>query len=85
MVPGPSVDRHHLVPKLKGGAKGEVVLMHKVCHRKIHSVLTEAEIARDYPTVAALRTHPEIARFIAWVAGKPPEFLVRHAGGRRKR
>jgi hypothetical protein len=76
---------HHLVPRLKGGARGPVVRLHQICHSTIHTVLTEAELARSYREVAALRTHPEIARFVAWVAGKPPGFHARSAGPRRRR
>lgn len=76
---------HHLVPKLKGGRHGPTVLLHQICHNEIHAALSEAEVARSYASVEALRAHPRIARFIAWVAGKPPGFHSRTAGGRRKR
>lgn len=76
---------HHLVPKLKGGKRGPTVLLHQICHNEIHASLTEAELARDYASVEALRAHPRIARFLDWVATKPPAFHNRTAGGRRKR
>jgi len=76
---------HHLTPKLKGGRRGPVARLHQICHNEIHAALTEAEIARDYATIEALRAHPRIARFIAWVRDRPPEFHARSAGGRRKR
>lgn len=75
--------RHHLVPRLKGGKRGETVLLHHICHKEIHATLSEAEIARGYSSVAALRTHPRLARFIAWVAKRPPGFASRTAGKRR--
>ena len=77
--------RHHLIPRLKGGAKGDTVLLHAICHREIHATLTEAELARDYATIAALCAHPRLAKFVAWVARRPPAFNARVAGGRRKR
>lgn len=82
MVAGPSVDRHHWVPKSKGGRDAEP--MHTVCHRKIHNVLDERSLARDYDTPEKLRAHPEIARFLTWVARKPPTFTSRHRGSRRR-
>lgn len=57
--------------------------MHRVCHKKIHAVLTEKELARDFATPDALHGHPEIASFIRWVQRKPPEWNARHASPRR--
>lgn len=65
---------HHLVPRLKGGKRGPTVLLHQICHNTIHATLSEAELARNYATVEALRAHPALTRFRAWVQGKPPAF-----------
>jgi hypothetical protein len=83
--PGAPASRHHLLPKLKGGRGGETVLLHHLCHKEIHAALTEAELARDYATIEALRAHPRIARFVGWVARRPPGFTSRVPGGRRRR
>ncbi|KIN74703.1 HNH endonuclease family protein [Sulfitobacter guttiformis] len=76
---------HHLIPKLKGGKGGPTVLLHHICHREIHASLTEAELARDYRTVDALRAHPRLAKFATWVRKRPPGFLSKIPGGMRKR
>ena len=76
---------HHLIPKLKGGARGPTVLMHRICHREIHATLTEAELARSYATPEALRAHPRLATFAAWVARRPPAFDSKVPGRRRGR
>ncbi len=76
---------HHLVPKLKGGKGGPVVRLHQICHNEIHATLTEAELAREYSTLAALQAQPRLAAFIRWVGKRPPEFHSRSAGGRRKK
>ncbi|MEM9639841.1 MAG: HNH endonuclease, partial [Pseudomonadota bacterium] len=76
---------HHLIPKLKGGKGGPTVLLHHICHREIHATLTEAELARDYADMDALRRHPRLEKFIAWVRKRPPGFLSKVPGGRRKR
>ena len=74
---------HHLVPKLRGGKHGPTVLLHQICHNEIHATLRETELARAYATPEALRAHPRLARFIAWVARRPPGFHSRVPGRRR--
>lgn len=80
--PGARQSRHHLVPKLKGGARGETVRLHQVCHAAIHARHGEAALARHLADVASLRADPEIARFLAWVRAKPDDF---HASTRSTR
>lgn len=82
MLAGSSVDRHHFLPRCEGGR--ETRWVHRVCHRKIHSLFTERELATTYDTPAALRAHPEMARFIGWLRGKHPEFCIRTATARAK-
>ena len=77
--------RHHLVPKLRGGKGGETVLLHQICHKEIHATLTETELARVYNTAEALRAHPHLAKFVRWVAKRPPGFDARSTGNRRGR
>ncbi len=69
LVAGPSVDEHHLLPKSHGGKSKTPI--HRICHRKIHATLSERELAKDFNTWSALKMHPEIAAFVAWVANKP--------------
>lgn len=77
---GRRVEWHHPVPKSRGGR--ETVPIHPICHRTIHATLANVELARDYADAAALRAHPEIAKFVAWISDKDPDF---HAPTRRKR
>jgi len=68
------MNRHHLVPLSKGGKGTPTLMMHKICHSKIHAVLSERELLTHYNTVERLQAHEEIAKFIKWVQKKPPEF-----------
>lgn len=81
-VPPALRDAHHLVPKSRGGVL--TVWMHRVCHKQIHALFTETELARHYPSAEALRAHPEIAKFIAWVSDKPCDFNPPTQRSRRK-
>jgi hypothetical protein len=67
-----NIDKHHLIPKTFKGK--ETVLLHRICHRKIHASITERELANVYNTVDLICTHPEIDKFVKWVANKPPDY-----------
>jgi hypothetical protein len=72
------VEYHHPVPKSRGGR--ETVPIHPICHRTLHQTLTNKEL--ELLSLDELRAQPEIARFLAWIANKDPDF---HAPTRRKR
>ncbi len=67
------------MPKARGGRETEP--LHPICHRAIHAAYTNRELERDYATPERLRVSPELARFVAWVADKPPDFHLRTARG----
>ncbi len=69
---GERVEWHHPVPKSRGGR--QKVPVHPICHRTIHATLSNGELASGYTTAEALRSHPDIARFLAWVRDKEPDF-----------
>lgn len=72
-IPESQMDAHHLVPKSKGGRKTE--FLHRICHRQIHALFTETELAKHYFTVDAILEHPEAVKFVEWVKRKPPDFM----------
>lgn len=84
---GARASRHHLTPKLEGGAGRPTVLLHQICHSAIHARFTEAELARRLAEIESLRTAPELARFLHWVRTKPPGFhrATRRTKGRQGR
>lgn len=83
MIAGPSLDQHHPVPRSHGGR--ETVTMHKICHRAIHAMLSERELAEAFSGFDRLRAHPLLAQFIAWVKKRPPEYYDRTRWSRRRR
>lgn len=69
---GVKVEWHHPVPKSEGGRK--TVPVHPICHRAIHATFSNVELARGFADFAVLRAHPEMVRFLWWIAGKPADF-----------
>lgn len=72
LIPDDQKDEHHLVPKSRGGR--ETQFLHRICHRQIHALFTEAELEKRYSTIEALLEHPEVQKFVDWVKKKPPGF-----------
>jgi len=86
MIPGKSVDEHHLIPKAFKGKN--TITMHRVCHTKLHATFTEREMLHLYHTVENIINHEEIKSFINWIKNKDPEFYTTNketAGRKRKR
>jgi hypothetical protein len=83
-LPGHSgTDWHHLTPRSYGGTTQ--VRLHKICHQAIHALLSEAELARDFASMEKLRAHAGLARFISWVAKRPPDYQDRSRWSRERR
>ncbi|MBW4329995.1 HNH endonuclease [Stakelama sp. CBK3Z-3] len=78
-VLGLRIEYHHVVPKSRGGR--ETVPVHPICHRAIHGTLSNAELATSHAGMDAVRADPAMARFLDWVADKPPDF---HAPTRQR-
>lgn len=69
-----NVDRHHLIPKVKGGKKTEPVLMHQICHRKIHSLWSEWELLHKINTIDIIKDNEDMQKFIKWVSKKSSDY-----------
>ena len=82
-IPPAEQDAHHFVPKSKGGR--ETQLLHRICHRQIHALLSENELARQFNTPEALLTHPDVRTFVDWVRRKPPDFFEKSRKSAQRR
>ena len=74
-IPSSQKDAHHFVPKSKGGKATEY--LHRICHRQIHALFTETQLARELNTAEAIKEKSEMQKFIAWVQSKPNDFYQR--------
>ena len=63
---------HHTVPKSKKGRA--TVPVHPICHRTIHANFTNAQLARFGAQRERLLEDEAVARFLRWIADKPPDF-----------
>ena len=82
-IPESQKDAHHLIPKSKGGKSTEY--LHRICHKQIHALFNENELAKILNTAESLRTHSDMQTFINWVKNKPDDFYERAAKSLRNK
>lgn len=97
LIAGGSIDEHHLVPttfrnryKDSVHTKDNKIVIHKVCHRKIHATFAEADLYSYYHTLERILEHDEIQKFIKWISKKPSDYYsknkeTRERKGKRRR
>jgi len=76
-IPASQKDAHHLIPKSKGGKSTEY--LHRICHKQIHALFNENELAKTFNTAESLKNHPDMQNFINWVKAKPDTFYEKTA------
>ncbi|MCG8326165.1 MAG: HNH endonuclease [Chitinophagales bacterium] len=79
-----NVSKHHLIPKSQGGKNTKTILIHNICHQKIHSVFSEKELEREFNTVEKIKNSEEMIKFIKWVSKKDISFYQRNKRIKRK-
>lgn len=71
---GKTIVWHHPVPKSRGGR--DVVAMHSICQQTLIANFTNSELQRHGMEVAGLLDHPNVRKFVDWVAKKDPDFTA---------
>lgn len=94
---GAELTRHHLIPRTRHGNKrsrrrfaletmrSRILWLCRPCHKQIHALFTEKELAEQYHSREALLKHEEVQRFVAWIGNKPAGFVPATALRRRRR
>lgn len=73
----PATTEHHLVPRSEGKRKGKrthelpTAALCSACHRQIHALFTNRELATKLADLAALRQEPSVERYLAWIRRQP--------------
>ncbi len=78
---GKTIVWHHPVPKSRGGR--DVVPMHPICQQTLMANFSNSELQRHGTDVEALLAHPDIRKFVDWVAGKDADFTATTAKKKR--
>ncbi len=72
---------HHLVPRQHTKRKkldpGETIKICPACHRQIHTLFDNRQLAQELNTIDALKNHPDMAKFLAWVRKQDPDRKIK--------
>jgi len=62
---------HHLIPKQHTRRKnldpGPTIDICPACHRQIHAMFSNQQLAQELNSLEKLRQHPDMTRFLTWV------------------
>ena len=77
----PKLTVHHLIPrqhtKRKKQDVGPTTDICQPCHKQIHALFTNKELAADLNSVDKLKSHPRMEKFLAWIRKQDPYKKVR--------
>lgn len=91
---GGQMQIHHLLPRTFRSRTSDVhlkdnkIIIHKMCHQKIHATFSEHELFVMYRDVDTIINHPEMQKFVKWIGKKPIDFYSKNndtADRKRKR
>ncbi|MEM8719321.1 MAG: HNH endonuclease [Cyanobacteria bacterium P01_G01_bin.39] len=72
---------HHLIPrqtvKRKQADSSSTIEICDPCHRQIHALYSNLELARNLNTVDKLRSEPKMIKFLGWIKKQDPYKQVR--------
>lgn len=68
---------HHLTPRERGGAFMPTASLCIPCHKQIHALFTNEELATGLNSIELLRLHPELQKFLKWIKKQPSTRLPR--------
>lgn len=75
-----ATSRHHLVPREEGGKHGPVADLCQPCHSSVHRFVSNRDLARRYPTVAALQAAEELQTYLRWIRRQRVECITNRRG-----
>ena len=68
---------HHLLPKEMGGTFGPTANLCIPCHKQIHALYTNEEIAARLTNLQQLRGDEKLDRFIHWIRKQPSTKIMK--------
>lgn len=68
---------HHLLPKEMGGTFGQTANLCIPCHKQIHALYTNEEIAARLTSIEQLKKDEQLSRFLKWIRKQPSSKVMK--------
>lgn len=62
---------HHLIPREYGGTFGETAQLCIPCHKQVHALFTNEELATLFPDLKSLKQNESIHKYVKWIRKQP--------------
>ncbi len=76
---------HHLTPKEIGGTFLPVASLCIPCHKQIHALFSNEELADSLNTIKSLQHNDRMQKYLKWIRKQPPTRVPGTKKSRRKR
>ena len=63
--------KHHIIPKEEGGTEKDIVMICSDCHRQIHALYSNQELALRLFSIEALKNDEKLKKFIRFIKKQP--------------
>lgn len=76
---------HHLIPVHKGGKAEHKVSLCKECHKQIHAIYTNDDLAIFYNTIDKLKAASDLQSFYKFIKKQNPYKVIKVKQSKRRR
>lgn len=72
---------HHLIPRQQTKKKrldsSRTIDICSACHRQVHTLFSNRQLAVELNTLETLKVHPDMAKFLNWARKQDPQKSIR--------
>ncbi len=72
----PELTEHHLIPKEKGGKHLDTAMLCTMCHKQIHALYTNRELAARLFSITRLRDDENIKKYLNFIVKIPGDTVI---------
>ncbi len=77
--------KHHVIPREEGGTEKEIVMICSDCHRQIHALYSNQELALRLCSIEALKNDEKLKKFIRFIKKQPVSKRTSVAKSRKRK